>query len=78
MSAMYDRTALIEVATRMGDHNANRVAQRLRCGRETAYRLWRGQGRPSAELAADVEREYRVPLGLLLVRRAEQITEPAA
>lgn len=78
MSTTYDRSALHAAAARRGDTNANRVAARLSCGRETAYRLWRGEGRPSAELAAAVQRVYRVPLAKLLVRRAEQVTEPAA
>jgi hypothetical protein len=79
MPTTYDRTALREAASRRGDINANRVARTLGCGRETAYRLWRGQGRPSAPLAAEVQRAYRVPLQkLLVVRRDEQTTEPAA
>lgn len=67
VSTTYDRTALREAAVRRGDENANQVAARLGCGRETAYRLWRGTGAPSAALAAAVLATYYVLPADLLV-----------
>jgi hypothetical protein len=63
---MYDRTTLRAAAERRGDTNSNRVAVRLRIPRMTAHRLWNGTAAPSAEVAAAVQREYRVKVADLL------------
>ncbi len=67
---MYDRTALVSAALKVGDHSPSDTARRLGVARNTAWRLWRGRVAPSASLAAAVELHYGVSAGQLVKRTA--------
>ncbi|MFF9262032.1 MULTISPECIES: XRE family transcriptional regulator [Streptomyces] len=63
---MYDRTALLDAARTRGDIRPAHIARRLAVPRNTAWRLWHGQGAPSAALAARVEATYGVTAAQLI------------
>lgn len=63
---MYDRSKLIAAATEQGDDTSPKMARRLGCPRNTAWRLWNGRVAPSAALAAAVQEQYGVSAGDLI------------
>ena len=64
---MYDRSKLIAAAKEQGDDTSPKVARRLACPRNTAWRLWHGRVAPSAALAAAVQEHYGLTAGDLLI-----------
>ncbi|MDX3214536.1 XRE family transcriptional regulator [Streptomyces sp. ME02-6991-2B] len=72
MPTRYDRTALRTLATAHGHQRPDHLARALGLGRMTAWRLWTGTGRPSAETAAAVQAAYGIPAAALLIPEAQQ------
>ncbi|WP_399087969.1 XRE family transcriptional regulator [Streptomyces sp. BBFR2] len=67
---MYDRATFIAAARELGDASPSDTARRMKVARTTAWRLWRGNGAPSAALAAAVEQHYGVSTHHLVKRTA--------
>lgn len=63
---MYDRTALRAAARHMGIETPTELARELKVSGSTAWRLWEGTHRPSAETLAAVQQRYGLTAGDLL------------
>ncbi|MES9554816.1 MULTISPECIES: XRE family transcriptional regulator [unclassified Streptomyces] len=67
---MYDRRTLLSAAHGRGDEHYEQMGHRLGISRATAWRLWNGRGKPSADTAAAVQREYGLGAGQLIEQAA--------
>lgn len=67
---MYDRTKLRAAAGRKGIEGFEGLGSALGLSRATAYRLWRGIGKPAADTAAAVQREYGLGAAELIEQAA--------
>lgn len=72
MPIQYDRTLLRKIAITKGHYRPADVARELGLGQMTAWRLWKGQGKPGPETVAAVETAYGIPATALLIPVTEQ------